>query len=487
MTNPLPPLVYGKVVGRLLAGIVDSPDIGELPDFPPLTGRVIFTADVPKFLVQSADPPATVKPLTAEHFTVTLDDEGYLTWRGVRGVRLPAPVAGTMNPDSWTWRVSFELSYLGTPVQMATFSIDVPEYTPGPNPGDPDDGSVGLVDLSMVSPVPASGGNAVVRGVSVDSVGLTGNDLIFGLDDGSFLPGVTVPAIQDADDDAAAAAASAAAAATSATDAQNAVNSFDLAIGTVTTGATGTPAAASVFGGPPAWTMDLTLPEGPVGPAAPDADATTKGILQLAGDLGGTATSPTVPGLSGKANTVHTHTATDITDSTAVGRDVLTAATQAAGRTAIGAGTSSLVLGTTTGTACEGDDARLSDARTPTAAGQVYDFAFMHTSGQRQTGGGNVAPMGIKLRRDVRLTEVTYRGTTADGSGNLSVELRSNGAQIVGTNLVIAAADQTAGGVNATTTGTWDLSAGDVLVPYITGVGTTPGDGLIADIKGETR
>lgn len=36
------------------------------------------------------------------------------------------------------------------------------------------------------------------------------------------------------------------------------------------------------------------------GGAASDATTTTKGIIQLTGDLGGTATAPTVPGLSGK-------------------------------------------------------------------------------------------------------------------------------------------------------------------------------------------
>lgn len=45
--------------------------------------------------------------------------------------------------------------------------------------------------------------------------------------------------------------------------------------------------------------------------------------------------------LSGKANSTHTHIATDITDSTTVGRSVLTAANAGAARTAIGAGTSS--------------------------------------------------------------------------------------------------------------------------------------------------
>lgn len=38
-------------------------------------------------------------------------------------------------------------------------------------------------------------------------------------------------------------------------------------------------------------------------PTPADATTSTKGIVQLAGDLGGTATSPTVPGLASKANT----------------------------------------------------------------------------------------------------------------------------------------------------------------------------------------
>ena len=48
------------------------------------------------------------------------------------------------------------------------------------------------------------------------------------------------------------------------------------------------------------------------------ADATTssKGIVQLAGDLGGTAASPTVPGLANKANVSHAHAASDITSGT---------------------------------------------------------------------------------------------------------------------------------------------------------------------------
>lgn len=59
--------------------------------------------------------------------------------------------------------------------------------------------------------------------------------------------------------------------------------------------------------------------------------------------------------IAGKANATHTHVATDISDSTTTGRSVLTAASAAAARTAIGAGTSSLALGTTSSTAKAGN------------------------------------------------------------------------------------------------------------------------------------
>lgn len=45
-----------------------------------------------------------------------------------------------------------------------------------------------------------------------------------------------------------------------------------------------------------------------------DATATSKGQIRLTGDLGGTATSPTVPGLATKANTTHSHLISEITN-----------------------------------------------------------------------------------------------------------------------------------------------------------------------------
>lgn len=46
----------------------------------------------------------------------------------------------------------------------------------------------------------------------------------------------------------------------------------------------------------------------------PDATSSTKGLVQLSGDLAGTAASPTVPGLASKADTIHTHTISQLTD-----------------------------------------------------------------------------------------------------------------------------------------------------------------------------
>lgn len=57
----------------------------------------------------------------------------------------------------------------------------------------------------------------------------------------------------------------------------------------------------------------------------------------------------------GAAATSHTHTASQISDSTSTGRGVLTAASTAAARSAIGAGTSDLALGSTSSTAMRGD------------------------------------------------------------------------------------------------------------------------------------
>ena len=138
----------------------------------------------------------------------------------------------------------------------------------------------------------------------------------------------------------------------------------------------------------------ITLPSGGT---TPDATTTTKGLVQLAGDLGGTAASPTVPGLAGKADTVHTHPASQISDSTATGRSLITAADAAAARTAIGAGTSSRALGTTDSTAAAGNH-----THTPASLGAA---AASHTHGAADLSG----------------VVKTVNGTAPDGAGNVTV------------------------------------------------------------------
>lgn len=90
-----------------------------------------------------------------------------------------------------------------------------------------------------------------------------------------------------------------------------------------------------------------------------DATTTTKGIVQLAGDLAGTASAPTVPGLATKANTSTTVSAgTGLTG----GGDLSTDRTISAN------------FGTTAGTIAQGNDSRITGAVQSTLADAKGDI-----------------------------------------------------------------------------------------------------------------
>ncbi|WP_405181012.1 hypothetical protein OG225_07475 [Nocardia sp. NBC_01377] len=424
----LPPLKYGKVVGRFLANVIDGPDIGDHPEFPPLTGIVTFLADAPKVLVAAAEPsPATYVQLP-RHYECSLDEFGYLTWRGKRGVSLVAPGAAT-NPSEWTWRVSFDLSYDGERVALDPFSFAVPEYVSGPDAENPDIASTGLVDLTLVSPVPASAGSAVVRGPAGTGITIDGQVTTY-----SALPAAPAEGKQYV------------------VQADGLLYVYHAATGGWTPNGQG----IAIRG--PAGTTTWAGITGKPTTFAPTIGSTS--TTAVAGD-DSRLTNARTP-------VAHTHPAGQISDSTTIGRSLLTAADAAAVRTTL-----AVVANT---------DTRLTDARTPTAAGQAYDVAFKSHSGNRAAGVGNTIPEGLRLERAVKFTSVTYRGETA-GTGNLVVELRRNGTTVTGTSATIAAANHTA---DTTVTGDWNFSAGDRLTVYVTSVDSPVGRGLQASLKGAT-
>ena len=116
--------------------------------------------------------------------------------------------------------------------------------------------------------------------------------------------------------------------------------------------------------------------------------------------------------------------------------------------------------------------------------GQVADMSIVcAAAGTVRATGVNDFPFGVQVQRPITLTSVTYRAATADASGSMSVELRKNGTTLAGSGATIAYGSQITGG---SATGTWSLTTGDILTVYITAVGTTPGKGCVADIKGLT-
>lgn len=137
-----------------------------------------------------------------------------------------------------------------------------------------------------------------------------------------------------------------------------------LTIGTVTTG----PASATITGTSPNQVLNLTLPNG-VGAG------TVTAVSGVSPD--GTGNVPLTKAAVGLGNVDNTadaskvFTASQISDSTTIGRTVLSAANAAAVRAAIGAGTSSLAIGTTAGTAA--------DASTVALASQLGNYALLNS------------------------------------------------------------------------------------------------------------
>lgn len=138
-------------------------------------------------------------------------------------------------------------------------------------------------------------------------------------------------------------------------------------VGTTTTGAPGTNAIVTNSGTSSAAILNFTIPRGDTGSGGGGsgdvvgpASAVNNNMAVFDGTTGKLIKDGGAPLVIGTTATTakagnYQPAAANISDSTATGRSVLTAANAAAARTAIGAGTSNLTIGTTSTTAKAGD------------------------------------------------------------------------------------------------------------------------------------
>lgn len=152
--------------------------------------------------------------------------------------------------------------------------------------------------------------------------------------------------------------------------------------------------------------VDTTVAAG-----APDATATTKGILRLTGDLSGTATTPTVPGLATKAGAGAN---TDITSLSGL----TTPLSRAQGGTgnALGAGTSGEYILIASSTASARFMAAADHFCTGTNDGAVISTAIASLPASGGTlvfseGQYNLNAASITLRSNIRLLGASNEGT----------------------------------------------------------------------------
>lgn len=151
MVETLPQLNYGKVTGRFLAAVGDSTGDDDLyPDDVPMTGTVTFKPSVGAILLPNATPDPTIVLPTP--IVAVLDDNGYVSLNGIRGIFLLA--TDTTNPVDWTWNVSFALR-IGTQsvIPYPAFDMSLPAGT--------------VKDLVAVVPFPSSSGQPIVRDETV--------------------------------------------------------------------------------------------------------------------------------------------------------------------------------------------------------------------------------------------------------------------------------------------------------------------------------
>jgi hypothetical protein len=216
------------------------------------------------------------------------------------------------------------------------------------------------------------------------------------------------------------------------------------------------PASGAVLRYDGASWIDAVLSKSDVGlPSVPNVDATARA------NHTGTQPASTITGLAASATT-------DTTNAANIGSGVLPAArlpaatTTTVGGVVIGSGlgvasgTVSVTYGTASGTACQGNDARLSDARVPTS----------HTHGNITNAGAIGSTSGqivVTTTSGVLTTAATISSASVSGLGTIATQ-NANSVAITG------------GSVNGTTIGATTASTGAFTTVTTTGnvgIGTT--------------
>lgn len=144
-------LTYGTITGTF--GDTLSSEVV------PITGSVTFTPEPAYLLSAETAPKATILPTPKKVDLLN----------GAFTVELLGTDNAALNPLEWTYRVDFALKVNGSFIQRAPINIEVPSGV--------------TTDLADISPVIASEGNAVVRGLQGEQgiQGLTGPQGIQGI------------------------------------------------------------------------------------------------------------------------------------------------------------------------------------------------------------------------------------------------------------------------------------------------------------------
>ena len=296
---------YCKVKRTMLAQHLDGWDADTLPESAPLHGNVTFTpqlADGDAVTLYDDGKPVTIVPAPIK----ARISDGQIFHRGVDYIELLAG-GDRMNPATLVWKAAFtNLQASGVPVKLRPVIFEaVPD---------------GTVDLTVVAPAPGTAGQGIVKGRdgdTIDSLAVEGADLVLRVRDGDgvlrseqiAIGEVAKAVANDAVTRAETARQGAELAKSDAVTNKNAAVDAALTAGNHATAASNSAGTSTTQANRSKTEADraATSAQQAADVAAagmPDATTSAKGKVKLAGDLGGTADAPTVPGLAGKADLV---------------------------------------------------------------------------------------------------------------------------------------------------------------------------------------